>query len=104
MARPAYSLNKDLIAKFGLVLQADISPDGYPIYIAESLSNNSPTVFFELVRERSEQPTRQPKDTGKMRITKAGSIDHLMYAISDLEAESFTNMQQIIETKLHIPV
>lgn len=103
-----------MVARFGLTEQEKKSPDGYRIFIAETLSHNGPTVFFELIpanmisefrlnninKVSSNDVPVQPV----FRLTKAGSINTLIITQSDLEAQSFTDLQQLIEKSLHIPV
>jgi hypothetical protein len=93
-----------VISRFGLVIQDKKSPDGYPIYIAQSLSHNGPTVFFELLDNQVSDAQERAGSSHFFRITKAGSTNHIVMPLGDLEAQSFTDLQQAIETSLHIPV
>ena len=90
-----------VISRFGLVMQDKKSPDGFPLYIAESLSHNGPTVFFELLTHK-DSPA-EDLDKPSIRITKAGAINHMVVSQNDLEFKSFTDLQQAIEKSLHIP-
>ena len=91
-----------IISRFGLVLQDKTSPDGLPVYIAENLSRNGPTVFFELLthNDAPADDLNQPL----VRITKAGAINHMIVSQKDLEFQSFAEMQHAIEKTLDIPV
>jgi predicted YcjX-like family ATPase len=89
----------DIISRFGLVLQHKESPDGYPVYVAENLSRNGPTVFFELLILNDSDDLNLPL----VRITKAGAINHIIVSQRDLGAQSFTDLQQAIEKTLDIP-
>jgi hypothetical protein len=92
-----------VISKFGLIIQDKKSPDGYKIYISENLSHNGPTVFFELVDSQVSAPREIVNKQYLFRITKAGAINHIIIPLVDLETKSFTDLQQAIETALHIP-
>src|SRR5688572_27830133 len=93
----------EVIEKFSLLLQDKRSPDGYKIYISEKLSQNGPTVFFELMDNMISDSQQKPGQPYLFRITKAGSVNHITISLADLESQSFTDLQQAIETGLHIP-
>jgi hypothetical protein len=97
-----------IIVRFGLVSQHQLSPDGYPIYISENLSNNNPTVFFEPYKTISSDTNSPVPDTEAaqrrvVRITKAGAVDRIVISMDELAELSFETMQQKIESELHIP-
>jgi hypothetical protein len=93
----------EVTEKFSLLLQDKRSPDGYKIYISEKLSQNGPTVFFELMDNKTSEAREKPGQPYSFRITKAGSVNHITISLADLESQSFTDLQQAIETGLHIP-
>jgi len=96
-------ISDQLISTFGLVLQEKVSPDGYPIYIAESLSNNQPTVFFELITDKQEHLPHGGSGETRIRITKAGAINSLILSLPELGSQTFTDLQQQVESALQIP-
>jgi hypothetical protein len=88
-------LTAAIVSRFGLVLQDKKSPDGLPVYIAENLSRNGPTVFFELLNPID--AAADDLNQSLVRITKAGAINHMIVSQKDLEFQSFTDLQQLTE-------
>jgi hypothetical protein len=91
-----------IVERFGLIDQHQRSPDGYAIFIAGNLSNNNPTVFFELVAD-VKPPGRNVTPQESVKITKAGATNHLLLTMSELGNLDFAQLQQMIEEQLRIP-
>jgi hypothetical protein len=91
-----------IIEKFGLKDQHQLSPDGYPIFIAENLSNNHPTVFFEHVIRRTGKEIGRNQEE-QVRITKAGAVNYILLPVPALAEMDFAGLQQLIEEQLRIP-
>jgi hypothetical protein len=100
MKQTVIMLSASLIEKFGLAIQQKASPDGYPIYIADKLSHNGPTIFFEPFIAETDNNGPAEK---VVRITKAGAVNHFIVPVQTLDTQTVPELQQAIETALPIP-